>query len=499
MKNLKKLLTAGISFIALPAFAATDYYYVGLTSMNPHTATTWEGEALPPRGGTGNWIFDGDYVAAPASSFDFWSDHNSERGNTDIWNIGSMQFKGNLTRENWSIDSGVTPYISLRLKKGSSTTTTPWTMTIGSFEKQCKLNVQITPTYSTYTGGFYYSLNITGNVNCTSNESTTGATYSVTYFGGWNNGTSNNSSTVMFDTATIGGLLTIGYTEGVAFMAGKYSKTLAMMDHTVGDVNLNGGVQMKGNSTLFLQHSDKAYNAVIRLNGLNGAGFVKNGGGKNTVDPSLSMLVFTNTKDASFNGHICNVSNVYDTETLLKTKVVMAAANGVTQSVSSTQYFTGGVEVISGNLRFDDPINNIGNLTMRGGSFGVNKNGNGEGYFENCMYYGGTIFFVANGNSIDQLDFAGTFTKDSSTDKILMDFDLSNVNIGYKYEIIRWNDYSGLSESDFAFESSQYSADFEMTDTELYVTFGIIPEPSTFAVILGFAALATAVLRRQKP
>lgn len=501
MKNLKTIFAAGISLFSISAFAAIDdYYYVGGSAMNPHLTGSWKDGTAPDGGG--NWIFDGTYVnptGTTKNSIVFWSDRDGRTGNQtpNVWNIDKIEFKSNLTAANWGSNST----FSFKLQRSGSTSTSYnlSTLTIGSFEKYCKLNIQIQPTYSNYSAGYDYALNITGDVTCTSNESLSGATFTTTYFGGWNNGTSNNSSSVMFREVTIGGLVTIGYTERISFMAGKVSTTPESMNYLVGDVNLNGGVKMYDNSTLALQNSDEAYNAVIRVNGINGKGFIKNNADKDGVvsGTKYSMLVFTNTSNASFDGNICDVSTSYDFSSLVKTKLVMAGSNGVTQTVKGTQYFSGGVEVISGNLRFDNASSyTLGDLTMRGGSFGANNEGSGMATFHNGTYYGGTLFFSINGDSADYLEFWGTFTKDISASKIILDFDLTNITEGRSYNLMYWDSYSGFSEDDFEFISSEYVATFAVSNMDLSVSFLAIPEASTFATILGLVSLVAVAMRR---
>lgn len=256
-------------------------------------------------------------------------------------------------------------------------------------------------------------------------------------------------------------------------------------------------------------YSLKSANQFFAFNGITGtnaaATITTSSSNENGIDGTESTLVFTNDKDATFNGIVTNTVKTitqkgteYDIDTTLN--VVMDGSKK--QILSGANDFKGTITVKGGTLLLNTASGaKHGILTMTDGAFGAYGNANVEA----IAYQGGSFYVdadaIANGYSITT---DGAFTK-ATEEQVFIDFDgLDASAYDGTYSLITAASFidatgNALTAADFAAKNLlNGSANFVFDGNTLKVSFAAVPEPATVAAILGAAALAFAAYRRRK-
>ena len=260
-------------------------------------------------------------------------------------------------------------------------------------------------------------------------------------------------------------------------------------------------------------YSGKSANQFFAFNGISGtnaaATITTSSANEKGLDGTESTLVFTNDKDAAFNGIVTNtvktikvkennVENTYDIDTTLN--VVMDGSKK--QILSGANDFKGTITVKGGTLVLNTASGaKHGILTMTDGAFGAYGNTNVEA----ISYQGGSFYAnadaIANGYSITT---DGAFTK-ATEKQVYLDFDgLDASAYDGTYSLITAASFidatgNALTAADFAAKNLlNGSANFVIDGNTLKVSFAAVPEPATIAAILGAVALAFAAYRRRK-
>lgn len=256
-------------------------------------------------------------------------------------------------------------------------------------------------------------------------------------------------------------------------------------------------------------YSLKSANQFFAFNGITGtnaaATITTSSSNENGIDGTESTLVFTNDKDATFNGIVTNTVKTitqkvteYDIDTTLN--VVMDGSKK--QILSGANDFKGTITVKGGTLLLNTASGaKHGILTMTDGVFGAYGNANVEA----IAYQGGSFYVdadaIANGYSITT---DGAFTK-ATEEQVFIDFDgLDASAYDGTYSLITAASFidatgNALTAADFAAKNLlNGSANFVIDGNTLKVSFAAVPEPATVAAILGAAALAFAAYRRRK-
>lgn len=256
-------------------------------------------------------------------------------------------------------------------------------------------------------------------------------------------------------------------------------------------------------------YSLKSANQFFAFNGITGtnaaATITTSSSNENGIDGTESTLVFTNDKDATFNGIVTNTVKTitkdgtdYNIDTTLN--VVMDGSKK--QILSGANDFKGTITVKGGTLLLNTASGaKHGILTMTDGAFGAYGNANVEA----IAYQGGSFYVdadaIANGYSITT---DGAFTK-ATEEQVFIDFDgLDASAYDGTYSLITAASFidatgNALTAADFAAKNLlNGSANFVFDGNTLKVSFAAVPEPATVAAILGAAALAFAAYRRRK-
>lgn len=256
-------------------------------------------------------------------------------------------------------------------------------------------------------------------------------------------------------------------------------------------------------------YSLKSANQFFAFNGITGtnaaATITTSSSNENGIDGTESTLVFTNDKDAAFNGIVTNTVKTITqkgTEYNIDTTLNVVMDGSKKQILSGANDFKGTITVKGGTLLLNTASGaKHGILTMTDGAFGAYGNVNVEA----IAYQGGSFYVdadaIANGYSITT---DGAFTK-AADEQVYIDFDgLDASAYDGTYSLITAASFvdatgNALTAADFAAKNLlNGSANFLFDGNTLKVSFAAVPEPATIAAILGAVALAFAAYRRRK-
>jgi len=283
-----------------------------------------------------------------------------------------------------------------------------------------------------------------------------------------------------------------------------------------------GGVWATPYISVMEQYAGTAGNSYIGVGGMTGHMVLLGvGGGTAYQGASTAYVVFNNAADVdvSMRGQIYDS---YNKSNPTKLGLVMNGA-GIQRITSDKLQFTGGVEVRNGTLSFDasktmwnNPSyseSNHGDLIMRGGKL-IFTNNQSEGVFgfDNFYYNGGIVSLNVNDYGMTCLSLAKTLqwgdAVTSEKVKFMFTGDVGYYLIGEenKAKIVSWelgNAPTDFENSDFWAENltvldQEYMAVFEQLSDGLYVYYTqAVPEPSTFAAMLGVLALGLVIYRKR--
>ncbi len=272
---------------------------------------------------------------------------------------------------------------------------------------------------------------------------------------------------------------------------------------TIGTLNLNGtgaiqlGLRMNGGSST----APLTYNFASKIDRISGEGeLITWANAYNTNNHTITVGNSSDTSASIFVGTIREGSsngNIYST-----TSIIKEGSN--IQVLGGANSFRGDVTVSGGTLLLshDDVVSKV---TINGGNFGFY---NGSLNVNEIEYVSGTIFTDVNNGTYngfimeDSTALKGNITADS----------FSYSNIVENQDILLFVFMDGLNNSalqtllDGTYEYTDkatglnYIADYNfdaMNGNSYTVSFTAIPEPATYAVILGILALGFAYRRRK--
>lgn len=256
-------------------------------------------------------------------------------------------------------------------------------------------------------------------------------------------------------------------------------------------------------------YAGKSANQFFAFNGISGtnaaATITTSSANETGLDGTESTLVFTNAKDAAFNGIVTNTVKTITKEGIsynIDTTLNVVMDGSKKQILSGANDFKGTITVKGGTLLLNTASGaKHGILTMTDGAFGAYGNTNVEA----ISYQGGS--FYANADAIAKgysITTDGAFTK-ATEEQVYIDFDgLDASAYDGTYSLITAASFidatgNALTAADFAAKNLlNGSANFVIDGNTLKVSFAAVPEPATIAAILGAAALAFAAYRRRK-
>jgi autotransporter-associated beta strand protein len=187
-------------------------------------------------------------------------------------------------------------------------------------------------------------------------------------------------------------------------------------------------------------------------------------------------------------------------------------------TLTGTNTYGGATTISAGTLKIDGSINNsavsvasggtlagsgsAGATTLNSGGFISPANGSiGNLSLASLTFNGGGTLNLGlgSGTSSDSLTIAGAFTK-GSVGQYTIDFGNTGT-AGNTYTLATFGSSTFSSGADFTFANlaSGVTGTFNLGTNDLtFTTTAAIPEPSTYAAILGIGALGFVIYRRRK-
>jgi len=333
------------------------------------------------------------------------------------------------------------------------------------------------------TGNIY--LSGAGNYNATLNLGASNSAY-----GGLNSLLVHNN--VYFDTGQLN-------------MNAERTDTVSSIDNP--DVDIKGVFYYNTSGSWGLAMRSNSTDAYVRLGGLqtvSGGNKVSNSAASASV--GNTYLVFNNAADTSYSywGWMREYNNNRNLN------LIMAGAGEQTVYETSTgdglsQFMRGEVFVKNGTFQMGTAGGEVSKVSIEGGRFsayGASSN-IGELKIANLDWKSGSLLvnFDDYGENCDLLIVSGSFNKlGDAGQKYLVELDLSLALVGESYKIVSWADgTTDFVATDFiSNEREGIGATFEIVNNELWATITQVPEPATFAGILGAMALGIVVYRRRK-
>ncbi len=302
--------------------------------------------------------------------------------------------------------------------------------------------------------------------------------------------------------------------KGLEIAAG--SGSLAASIVVDGYIQNNGAILFNKNSTTGTINVSAAglvgtdNNSAYRVS-LNGS---YNGG--------LVNITFTGNDIYMYNNRIHDFGSTSANPTSLTGKIGITKNGAGTQFLVGQNYYRGDTVVNSGALYMRaDGVDNtarlgIGKLILNGGRFGAagavntaTKTVSSVGTVKATSLTWSNLsvidVFVDSTNVASLLDISGAVTKalgDVATVKYSFYLNVldSQIDLADDYRLVVASDFSQYVVSDFEYTTNdaRFAGNyiFELRDDGLYLT--LIPEPSTYAAILGILALGLVYLRRRK-
>lgn len=296
----------------------------------------------------------------------------------------------------------------------------------------------------------------------------------------------------------------------------------------IGRVTLNAKIPTSiwGNNQEFQINNSrgKNVNAVVRINGLEGQGSVRNELGDTTAagDDGSTKIVFSNTSDAKFKGMI---SDDYGTKTN-RIGIVMDGSAKQTLILTGTEQGTVwtrddksqvGTTIKNGTLAISTCSDvQLAKIQLDGGKLAVAESingGKGKLSTTGINWNGGKIALELNDANLSAANIvseSGILQGEAETFVFELDlsaFEADKVFNGDEFQLI------SSSSGDFGY-TDKYDATYiyngkKIGDSLAYEFFvlnntlgvkltGTVPEPATVAAILGAVALAFAAYRRRK-
>ncbi len=274
---------------------------------------------------------------------------------------------------------------------------------------------------------------------------------------------------------------------------------------------------------------------TVNIGGISGGAKTTNtrittyGGNSSTPNRGDTIINLTGEGTYTYTGRI------HDLGQAVAASAVSGATMNIVKNGTGTQIFNGyvyyrGDTTINSGALFISTNNNkttnhmgISRVFLNGGKFGAHGKhdgtlGNGTiGYVEatDFTWKDGAINVGVDGKALDSIDrimLSGNFKKDAlaaADQKFLIEFELFSYEEDFEYNIMSWGSDAtvdfivGDFTTNIAFNNPanadpMLKAQLRLDLTSgLYVTFTQIPEPSTYAALLGLMALAFVCYKRK--
>lgn len=275
----------------------------------------------------------------------------------------------------------------------------------------------------------------------------------------------------------------------------------------------------------FLINNSTNVNSVVRMNGLDGQGRIRNEL-SNAGNSGSTKIVFSNSSDAKFKGVICDDWGSKSNNTI---SIVMDGSAKQTLILTGTEQGTVwtrddksqvGTTIKNGTLaistRTDSGSTQLAKIQLDGGKLAVAESVNGgKGSLSTTgiNWNGGKIALELNNANLSAANIVSeSGILQGEAEKFIFELDLSAFEAD---KVFNGDEFQLISSSlgDFG-DLDKYGATFiyngkGLGDSLAYEFFvlnntlgvkltGTVPEPATVAAILGAAALAFAAYRRRK-
>ena len=291
-------------------------------------------------------------------------------------------------------------------------------------------------------------------------------------------------------------LLTIGSTN----IAGSVS-----LD---GNVQINDSINIKSGGIVTLGSTAAGY--TVTAKGITG----NTGTWVDRVQASNSVSLVLNGDEGQryfFDGRIMDFSENQTDPTQLGDAILSLTVNSGIQVLACINSYRGTTTVNGGTLLLNGSPNNmsdttLGAIVLNGGEFGaVGRSADiGAIKAQSLSWSNGAtmLFDINSATEFDQIILSGALTKGTSDAEGLYNFEFTITNgdiAGQEFALITF-DSTDFSAEDFSGSftnmGDNWSATFDVRDNTVYAT--IIPEPSTYAAILGVITLFAAYMRKRR-
>ncbi len=287
----------------------------------------------------------------------------------------------------------------------------------------------------------------------------------------------NNASLIV----NVGGVNTYTGGTSISGQASYYAATGTLRLTTGNDrlptgtiLTINGGSKAKANGVLDLNSFNQTVGGLVGGSGTAQGTVTNNDSGTGTA----TLTVSSTTSDSTFDGLITDGATA---------KVALTKAGvGTSLTLTGANTYTGATTVSGGTLALGaaNSIADTSNLVLSGGTFATN--GFSEDMGTLLLSDDSTIDLGAGTSDLSFLDSSGEAWADSIV--------LSILNFDDGVDSIRFGtDASGLTETQLSQITLNGGSAF--LDASGYLS--LVPEPTTFAILLGLASLATVVTRRR--
>ena len=275
-----------------------------------------------------------------------------------------------------------------------------------------------------------------------------------------------------------------------------------------GNVKINDSINIKSGGILTLSTTTDGY--TVTAKGITG----NTGTWTDRVQTSRSVNLVLDGDDGKsyyFDGRIMDFSATQSDPAQLGGAILSLTVNSGKQILASVNNYRGTTTVNGGILLLNGVAQNesgttLSGIVLKGGSFGaVGRSADiGEVMAQSLSWSNGAtmLFDINSETEFDQIILSGALTKGTSDAEGLYNFEFTITNgdiAGQEFALITF-DSTDFSTEDFSGSftnmGDNWSATFDIRDNTVYAT--IIPEPSTYAAILGVIMLFAAYMRKRK-
>ncbi len=323
-----------------------------------------------------------------------------------------------------------------------------------------------------------------------------------------------NGSLQFYEDASIGELNVINVPSGIASLQSQDNLLTIGSTNIAGSVSLDGNVQINDSINIksggIVTLGSTAAGYTVTAKGITG----NTGTWVDRVQASNSVSLVLNGDEGQryfFDGRIMDFSENQTDPTQLGDAILSLTVNSGIQVLACINSYRGTTTVNGGTLLLNGSPNNmsdttLGAIVLNGGEFGaVGRSADiGAIKAQSLSWSNGAtmLFDINSATEFDQIILSGALTKGTSDAEGLYNFEFTITNgdiAGQEFALITF-DSTDFSAEDFSGSftnmGDNWSAKFDVRDNTVYAT--IIPEPSTYAAILGVITLFAAYMRKRR-